>query len=97
VLAESPAAARSGYVRGIEVRGRAEGDAGGDGGGEGRLVASQLPLLAGRGAVTHTTAMSRGTCRSPGHHAFLATLDPMADAGCELVDMGGGALESTGP
>jgi hypothetical protein len=91
------AAARAGYVRVIEVRERAGGEAGGDGGGEGRLVASQLALLAGRGAVTHTTAMSRGTSRSPGHHAFLATLDLMAEAGCELVDIGGGALESTSP
>ena len=65
---------------------------------DGRLVASHLSLLAGRGGVAYTMAMRRGKgLASPGHRAYVVAIDELQAAGCEVVDIGGGTLDPASP
>jgi CelD/BcsL family acetyltransferase involved in cellulose biosynthesis len=61
---------------------------------DGRLVASTLVLLAGQGALFHTTAMAPGgVLRSPGHSALLAALVAAREAGATVMHLGRGGGE----
>jgi CelD/BcsL family acetyltransferase involved in cellulose biosynthesis len=63
-----------------------------------RLVASTLGLLAGRGALFHTTATDPGRAlRGPGHIAMLAWVEEAAAAGARAMYLGRGAGEPEGP
>ena len=64
----------------------------------GRLVAATLGLLAGRGALFHTTATDTGgVLRGPGHIAMLAWVEEAAAAGAHRMYLGRGAGEPEGP
>jgi hypothetical protein len=64
----------------------------------GRLVASTLGLLAGRGALFHTTAtVPGGALRGPGHIAMLAWVEEAVAAGACGMYLGRGAGEPEGP
>lgn len=65
---------------------------------DGRLVASHLSLLAGRGGLAYTMAMRPGKgLASPGHRAYFVAVDELEAAGCEAVDIGGGPLDPASP
>jgi hypothetical protein len=85
-LAMLPALAGAGRVRIVEVYEDAV------------LAASVLGLLAGRGALFHTTATRPGRAlRGPGHVAMLAWVDEAAAAGAEIMYLGRGAGQPEGP
>ena len=65
---------------------------------DGAVVASHLGFLAGRGSVSHTTAIRVGaTMEEPGHASQLALLEAARASGAEAVDLGLGAGEAGGP
>jgi len=81
-----PALAAAGSVRIVEVRE------------DGHVAATKLGLLAGRGALFHTTATApRANLRGPGHLAMLAWVDAAMAAGAEVMYLGRGAAEPEGP
>jgi hypothetical protein len=78
--------ARHGRVRIVEV---VEG---------GRVVASVLGLLAGRGALFHTSATRAGSAiRRPGHVAMLAWADEAVASGATWLRLGGTGGNPEGP
>ena len=73
------ALARGGNARIVEVRE------------DGQLVASNLCLLSGRGAMFHTTATRvGGRLEGPGHVALLAMVENAREAGAETIYLGRG-------
>jgi CelD/BcsL family acetyltransferase involved in cellulose biosynthesis len=81
-----PALAVAGRVRIVEVLE------------DGRVASTKLGLLAGRGALFHTTATAPGgSLRGPGHQAMLAWVEAATAAGAEVMYLGRGAGEPEGP
>jgi hypothetical protein len=64
----------------------------------GRPIAAQLGLLAGRGALAHTTALTRNTqVHGAGHIALLAWIEEAIRSGAESMDLSRGGNEPGGP
>lgn len=65
---------------------------------DGRLVAGNVGLVYGRGAVGHTQAIrSGGVSREPGHVLMLTCLEALAAAGASVIDVGVSSGEAGGP
>jgi CelD/BcsL family acetyltransferase involved in cellulose biosynthesis len=81
-----PALAAAGRVRIVEVFD------------DGELAASKLGLLAGRGALFHTTATApRANLRGPGHIAMLTWVEEAIAANAQVMYLGRGAGDPEGP
>ena len=64
----------------------------------GELIASILGLIAGRGALFHTTATRvESRLRGPGHLAMLTLVEEAVSAGAEVLDIGLGGGNPEGP
>jgi CelD/BcsL family acetyltransferase involved in cellulose biosynthesis len=80
------ALAGAGHVRVVEVTEN------------GRPIAAQLGLLAGRGALAHTTALARdGSLHGAGNIALLAWVEEATTAGAQVMDLSRGGGEPGGP
>lgn len=64
----------------------------------GKLIASVLGMIAGRGALFHTPAVCPDSVlRGAGHIAMEAWVDAAIDAGAEVMNLGRGSGEAQGP
>ncbi|MFT4852731.1 MAG: hypothetical protein ACJAWK_000802 [Candidatus Azotimanducaceae bacterium] len=64
----------------------------------GKLIASVLGMIAGRGALFHTPAVYPGSVlRGAGHIAMEAWVDAAIEAGAEVMNLGRGSGEPQGP
>jgi hypothetical protein len=64
---------------------------------DGRVVAGNLCLQLGRGAVGHTQAIAPGELHDPGHAAMLAAMELLHERGAEVVALGVGGAEPGSP